>query len=336
LIQITIKKEIMELKEFQNPKYHTLKEFRFESGEILKNLLVEYTTIGTPIKNNKGELINSVVYLHGWSGNFASFRKMSELIGKGKTLDTDKFFLISITTLGSPESSSPSTSKLGTKFPNYTIKDMANFQMEFLKEKFQITHVKGLIGNSMGGFQVLEWASSYPSTVDFIITLVSSYKVDGTNYSLYKFMNHIIENDTEYNNGNYDNPLKSLKIANESVYSFGFSEEFYRSLSKKEIDLSMEKIAEEGMELDANDIIYRNNASISYDISDKIADIKAKTLIVAINQDKFFPPELDGIPMCKLIKNSKLVRYDSLLGHVGTIEISKINNELNDFLEKFH
>lgn len=214
---------------------------------------------------------------------------------------------------------------------------MVNFQIEFLKSKFNITHLKGIIGNSMGGFEALTWGANYPDYMDFIISLVSSYKVAGHNYALFKFMNHIIENDPNYNEGSYSHPLKiATQIANESMYPFGLSREFYRNeLTNDEVDIAMKEMFDEGKEMDANDIVYRNNASTNYDIENKIANIKAKTLIVAINQDQYFPPELDAIPMSNLIKNSELVLYDSLLGHVGVHEIIKIEKEIENFLKDF-
>jgi homoserine O-acetyltransferase len=210
--------------------------------------------------------------------------------------------------------------------------------MEFLKAKFNIKHVKGVIGNSMGGFESLTWGAKYPDYMDFLISLVSSYKVAGHNYALFKLMNNFIESDSDYNNGNYTKPLtNSLKLANESMYSFGLSREYYRNLSNNEIDIAMKEMGEETIEenWDANDIVYRNNASTTYDIENIISDIKAKTLIVAINQDQYFPPELDAIPMSAMIKDSNLVIYDSLMGHVGTHEIIKIGDELEEFLHDF-
>jgi len=213
---------------------------------------------------------------------------------------------------------------------------MVNFQIEFLKAKFNIDHLKGIIGNSMGGFEALTWAAKYPEYTDFLISLASSYKVAGHNYALFKFMNHIIEEDPNYNGGAYLKPLEvATRLASVSMYPFGLSREFYRDESIEDIDLAMDEMKEEGAEMDANDIIYRNNASTNYDIEDIVSKIKVKTLIVAINQDQYFPPELDAIPMFKMIKNSHLVTYDSLMGHVGTNEIIKIEKEINGFLKEF-
>ena len=56
-------------------------------------------------------------------------------------------------------------------------------------------------------------------------------------------------------------------------------------------------------------------------------------MIVAINQDEFFSPETDAIPMSKLIKNSTLLIYDSFLGHVGSNEIVDYGEEISKFLD---
>ena len=305
----------------------------------MENLPVEYIAFGTPITDDKGCITNCIVFCHGWGGDYGSLRRLLDVVGLKKPIDTEKFFIVAITTLGSPNSASPSTTKLGAKFPKYSIEDMVRFQMEFLKAKFNIKHLRGIIGNSMGGFECLTWGAKYPDYSDFLISLVSSYKVAGHNYAIFKFMNDIIESDSNYNNGNYTGDLtKSLKLANESMFPFGLSREYYRyDLSNTEIDIAMAEMAEEIVEeaWDANDIIYRNNASIAYDIEDIISNIKAKTLIVAINQDQYFPPELDSIPMSKMIEGSELVIYDSLMGHIGTHEIIKVEEKLEEFLKDF-
>lgn len=334
----TYKKEVNE--DDFTPEHYILNSFEFSSGEKLDNLPVEYIAFGTPVMDDKDHIINGVVYFHGWGGNFGSLRRILDVVGPGKPLDTEKFFIIAITTLGSPNSASPSSMKKGNSFPNYSIEDMVKFQMKFLKDKFNIEHLKGIIGNSMGGFQALTWCAKFPDYADFLISLVSTYKVSGHNYALFKYMNDIIESDPEYNDGNYtDSTLlkKSLILANQSMYPFGLSREYYYSLSNEEIDLAMKEMGDETIEenWDPNDIVYRNNASTAHNIEDIVSNIKAKTLIVSINQDQYFPPNLDGIPMSKLIKDSELIIYDSSMGHVGTHEIIKIENELENFLKDF-
>ncbi|MDR1819478.1 MAG: alpha/beta fold hydrolase [Methanobrevibacter sp.] len=313
-------------------EYYTLKEFDFISGKTLKDLMVEYVTIGKPIKNENDEITNCIIFFHGLGGSCTSIRNLYEIIANKKALDTEKYFIVSITTLGSPNSHCPSNSELGINFPSYTIEDMVNFQKKFLKDKFNVKHLKGLIGNSMGGFEALSWGVLYPEDMDFIISLVSSYKFAGHNYAINKFIKTIVENDPEYNDGTYKVPLKSIGLANQVVYPFGFSLKHYQNLSNDEIDNDLNELMLDFEMYDGNDVVLRSDAITSYNIEDKLDKIIAKTLIIAINQDQYFPPELDAIPMSKMIKNSKLVLYDSDLGHLGVSEISKIEKELKEFL----
>jgi homoserine O-acetyltransferase len=218
---------------------------------------------------------------------------------------------------------------------------MVNFQKEFLKAKFNIEHLKGLIGNSMGGFEALAWACMYPDSVDFVVSLVSSYKVGGHNYALSRIMNNILESDPDYNGGDYELPIsdslkRSLKLSSDVCYPYGLSWEEYRNnMTNEEIGEAMAEFAEESLVQDVNDVVYRNNSSLDFDLTDDLSNITAKVLIIAINQDRYFPPYLDAVPMSKLIKDNKLVIFDSLMGHVGSYELNKIEGELEEFISEF-
>ena len=323
-------------------EYFTLSEFKFKNGEVLKDVKVEYIAFGTPRYDDNGIIENAVIYFHGTSGNCHSARRISESMGSGEIFDTDKFFFISLSTLGSPNSASPSTTGLMNGFPKYDIEDMVNFQKQFVEEKFGITHLKGLIGNSMGGFEVLTWGCIYPDSVDFIISLVSSFKVGGHNYALSKIIDNIFASDPDYNDGAYDLPIsdslkRSLKLSSDAMYCYGLSREEYRNnMTNEEVAEFMAEFAEESLEEDPNDVVYMNNASIDFDLTDELKNISAKVLIIAINQDQYFPPNLDAIPMSKMIENNKLLIFDSCMGHVGSNELYKIEDGLREFLDEFY
>ncbi|MBR5504314.1 MAG: alpha/beta fold hydrolase [Methanobrevibacter sp.] len=322
-------------------EFFTLKEFKFKNGETLSDAKVEYITFGTPEYDDNGIISNAVIYFHGSSGCCYSVKRIAESMGSGEIFDTDKFFFISVSALGCPNSLSPSVSGLGNRFPVYDVDDMVNFQKQFIEERFGITHVKGLIGNSMGGFEVLDWGCLYPDSVDFIISLVSSFKVGGHNYALSKIINNIIESDPDYNGGDYEIPLsdslkRTLKLTSNAIYCYGLSREEYRNnMTNQEIAEAMDEFAEESLEEDINDLVYMNSSSLDFDLTDKLQDITAKVLIIAINQDQYFPPNLDAIPMSKMIKNNKLVIYDSCMGHIGSGELFKIEDDLREFLDEF-
>ncbi len=311
--------------------YFTLPEFTFESGETLKNLKVEYTCIGTPRIDPDGFITNGLLHIHGWSGDYSSVKRLLPLIGEGKPLDS--FFIIAPTSLGSPGSSSPSTTGLGAEFPQYTIKDMVNFHYEFIRRKFKIRKLKGIIGASMGGFQALEWGVSYPDFMDFLVLLVTTFKVRGINYAIFEYMNRLIKADPTYKSGKYkENPSLGTCLASMFMYLYGFSREYYNSLDNRKLQASMIKAGKEGMELDANDIIWRNNAAMGFNLEDQLGNIRADTLVVGIRQDQYFPPSTDTIPLSNKIKNSKTIIYDSIQGHLGVNELEKIQEELKRFI----
>lgn len=335
--------EFNEEEEYIPPEaeYFTLKNFEFNNGEVLEEAVVQYMTLGTPKYDENGLITNALVYFHGSGSDYSSIDRKEETVGSGLIFDTDKFFIIAPTALGHPGSASPSNTGLKADFPDYDIYDIVDFQYRFIQEKFGLTKIKGVFGTSMGGFEVLAWACKYPDSIDFAIPLVSSHKVGGHNFALSYVMNTILESDPDYKDGFYETPLsesllRSMRLASHAMYTYGFSREYYRhTVTNDELAEGMEEFACENMEGDVNDLIYSNNCFINYDLTEDVKNITAKVLIIAINQDQYFPPNLDAIPLSKLIKNNRLIVYDSDLGHLGTCELEKVEDEVRDFLKEF-
>lgn len=314
------------------PEYAVLEEFTFENGEVLRNQPVEYLTLGTPEYDSQGHITNAIIYFHGTSGNYSSIKRIQNALGENLPFDTNKFFFVSLSTLGTPGTSSPSTSDLYDKYPEYSILDMVNFNKKFLREHLKIEKPFGLIGNSMGGFEAVTWAVYYPDDMEFIVSLVSSHKVGGQNYIIGKVMNDIIESDPEFAAGG--ECQRSLELSSKAMYSFGLSRRYYMDLSKQEMDEYMDMFALEDADENVYDAYFRNKASINYDLTDKVAQIRAKTLIIAIYEDQYFPPELDAHEMHALINDSTLICFNSLLGHVGSSQLEKILPELEEFMNQ--
>lgn len=318
------------------PQYKKISNFEFSSGELMPEIVIEYATQGSKKLDENGNITNAILFIHGWSGDYTSIVRLNEVIGPGKVVDTDKYFVISTTALGSPGSSSPSTTKLGVKFPQYSVKDMVNVQYRLLNEYLNVKKLKGVIGTSMGGFLTLNWATDYPNFMDFIIPIVTSFDTKGRNFAIYSFMNLLIQRDPDYQNGKYDfNPKNAVENASMLLYLFAFSPEYYKNeFETNEILYSnMVERGVEGQEKDANDILWRNNALKSFNIKEDLHKIKAKTLIIGVNQDPLFPPETDTIPLHKKIKHSELFLYDSIQGHLGINELKKAENVIKDFLK---
>lgn len=313
-----------------------MESFEFQNGDVLEDVKVEYMTFGTPKYDDEGLIKNAIVYCSGSLGTFAGINKILPLTFDGCPFDRTKYFFVSITALGSCGSCCPSTTGLKNRFPKYSVLDVVNFQKQFLKEKFNISHILGLIGNSFGGFVGLTQAIRYPDFQEFIICGVSSYKVAGHDYILSKFVDEIITSDPDYAKGEESYSLvRTLRLACLAEFNFGLSKEALREKPKQELAMDFEEFGNEMLETDIYDLKYCNEAAMDYDVEDDLGKIKSKVLIIACKQDPHFPPELDAIPMSEMIDDSELIIMDSQLGHLCFNELENISYELNDFLSGF-
>lgn len=313
-----------------------MSSFEFENGKVLNDVKVEYMTFGTPIYDDEGIIKNAIIYCHGSLGRYSSMKKVAPLVGEGDVFDENKYFFISLTALGSPATCSPSSTGLNSKFPKYSILDVVNFQKQFLKEKFNISHVLGIIGNSMGGFVSLTSAINYPDFADFIIVGVSSYKVAGHDFILSKFVDEIITSDPDYAKGEMTySLLRTLRIANLAEFNFGLSKKALRDMSNIELTSEFENFGNEMMEVDIYDLKYCNESCMYFDVENELDKIKSKVLIISCKQDPHFPPELDGIPMSEMIDGSELIIMDSDLGHLCFNDLVSISSELKEFMDNF-
>jgi homoserine O-acetyltransferase/O-succinyltransferase len=130
------------------PQYFKIQNFKFISGKVLKEMTVEYGAIGTKQTDKDGNIMNAIV-CHGWSGNYAQVKDAKAVVDPVMAVDTNIYYIIAPTAIGSPGSSNPSTSKLGPKFHKYIPRDMVKAQYILVTEQFKRKHLNGAIGTSM-------------------------------------------------------------------------------------------------------------------------------------------------------------------------------------------
>jgi len=193
---------------FSSPLY-------LESGRILEPYQIAYETYGTP----NADYSNVILVCHALSGShhvagrYKGERKAGwwdELIGDGKAIDTDKYFVICSNVVGScfgstsPMSDNyPSNEPYRLKFPVVTIKDMIRAQMQLLAH-LGIYHLKAIIGGSMGGMQALQFAVDYPNLADKIIALATTYATRPWTIAFNKVAMEAIRKDPRFMHGNYE------------------------------------------------------------------------------------------------------------------------------------
>jgi homoserine O-acetyltransferase len=313
---------------------HILGEFEFKNGRILKNVEVEYSVYGTPKFDDEGRIVNAIIYCHKFNGNYSSYLDEYQLTAEGEPFDYSDYCFISITSLGFPNSCSPSTTGLKHNFPSYTLKDRVNFKRQFLKEKFNMDRVHGLAGRGVGGYEIYTWACEYPDEMDFFIVGDSSYKTNGYRYVISKAIGSIIESTDDFYNEIYSETLSRIMVSiYRLLYSNHFSKQIFQEMSNDEIDVLMDDFVDEGLFTDIYDFKFRNDCITDYDVEDKLKNIKAKAFIISSPDHLYFSPVHDAVPLENLIENAKVLLYESQKDHSGYVDYTPLIDDFNEFLK---
>ena len=162
----------------------TISDFRLQSGVVMPTVTIAYRTLGV-LAPDRG---NVVLVTHGNTsgpqmidpGGSTGEGSWSEIVGPGKAVDTDRFFVICPNMLGSSYGSTnaadidPSTRKpYGPRFPDITVSDIVATQRALLDD-IGIERLVAIVGPSYGGFQALQWAVNYPGVMRGIAAIVTS------------------------------------------------------------------------------------------------------------------------------------------------------------------
>ncbi|HEY9250999.1 MAG TPA: homoserine O-acetyltransferase, partial [Rariglobus sp.] len=206
----------------------TTEPFTFDNGQSIPGFTLRYETYGRP----NAARDNAILVCHALSGDHhcAGIHALSDkkpgwwnnLIGPGKAVDTNKFFVLCCNVLGGcqgssgPSSVDPRTGRpYGITFPSVTIRDMVRTQKLWL-DSLGITSLYAIIGGSMGGMQVLQWAIEYPSFVKRALAMATTAREGAQAIAFNEVGRQAILQDPEWNHGYYPKsggPRVGLAIA---------------------------------------------------------------------------------------------------------------------------
>ena len=307
--------------------------FEFESGRVLENVNVEYSVSGIPKYDDDGNMVNVVIYCPTLKGDYSILPKYHDFISND-SFDKDEFFFINIISLGAPESCSPSVTGLKYNFPQYTFKDRVNFKKQFLAEKFNIETVYGLVGEGLGGFEVLTWACEYPDDMEFILILNSTFKTSGYRYVLLKCAESIIDSTDDFYSNVYSTSLSRAVVAiTQLMFVSYLSRDVFEKLNNDEIDVLIDDYVDEGLFMDIYDFKSRNDCISQYDVGDKLCNIKAKSLILGI--DGYLNFNLKEYEQMKdSIENSKMAIFRFNESYYESADYNDLGIEIISFLKQ--
>ena len=294
----------------------------------------KFETSGTPKYDDDGNIVNALIYSPTLQGQYSFFSNYLDLV-EIEGLNGDDYFVISISSLGNPDSCSPSTTNLRHNFPSYTFKDRINFKKQFLAEKFGNIKILGIIGEGVGGYETFTWACEYPDDMEFIIVLNGASKASGYSYVIAKCIEGIIETSDNFYSDIYDSSLsKAVVTISRLIFVGYFSEKVLENLSFDELDVLMEDYIDDSLSMDIYDFKFRNDCILNYDLKDKISDIKAKSLIIGIEGYLFINVETQIVPLADKIKDSKILIFQPKTENYydDDEDYSEIISGLNSFL----
>ncbi|NCF06805.1 alpha/beta fold hydrolase [Kosakonia sp. MH5] len=265
-------------------------EFTFNSGEKLNDLRIHYYTLGDRSKP-------AVLLLHGTNQPIKALLApgfAGELFAPGAALDSSKYFIIIPESIGSGKSSKPSDG-LRMNFPHYDYDDMVTAQYRLIKEGLGISHLRLVMGYSMGGMQTWLWGEKYPTMMDALVPMASQpNELSGRNWMMRRMLIESIKADPAWAQGNYQQQPPALKTANImfSIATTGGTLNYQhkaptRALADKLVD---ERLAAP-VTADANDFIYIWGSSANYNALPALNRITAPMLIINSADDERNPVE---------------------------------------------
>ena len=222
---------------------------QLDSGAVLEHWQIAYQTYG----QLNADRSNAVLICHALTGDqhVASRNPITgkggwwtAMVGPGKPVDTDRFFVICANVIGGctgttgPASTNPATGKpWGLSFPVVTIRDMVRAQAA-LVDSLGIETLFCVAGGSMGGMQVLQWAASYPNRVFSALPLATGAKHSAQNIAFHEVGRQAVMADPEWRQGRYleegTRPAKGLSVARMGAHITYLSEQaLHRKFGRK-------------------------------------------------------------------------------------------------------
>lgn len=325
--------------------------FMLENGKTLPALEIRYETYGklNAEKNNTVWVTSPLTADAHVAGYYTPEDKKpgwwDALIGPGKPVDTDRFFVVCSNILGGckgstgPASINPRTGKpYGSTFPTITIGDMVHAQKE-LADYLGIKDIYCVIGGSMGGFQAMKWAIYYPEQVKRCVLIATSPRFSSQALGFEIVARDVITQDPNYNNGDYyesahpDVGLSNARKLAHITYlsAVGMEKKFKRAQDHEhknhaitystpfDLDLPLESyLRYQGAKFvdrfDANSYLHIAHATDCFDLETEYGslekafeNVQAEVLNVNLSTDWLFPPHESRRITSALLNSGKVV-----------------------------
>jgi homoserine O-acetyltransferase len=330
---------------------HDIGNLELEEGGTLRGCKLACATFGK-LDADKG---NAILVPTWYSGTNKIIEQV--LIGKGRALDPDKYFILVVNQIGNGLSSSPHNTPAPAgmaNFPRVRIGDDVRAQHRLATEKFGLERFALVVGGSMGAQQTYEWAVRYPEMVKRAAPIAGTAKNTLHDFLFTETLVDAITSDPGFKGGFYESPadVREGLMRHAKMWAvMGWSTEFFQQNRHKALGFSsLEDFITNFMygyfmAMDPNDLLcmawkwQRGDVSrhTGGDLRAALGRIKAKTFVMPMSSDMFFPPE-DCRAEWRLIPNAEFRPIQTIDGHLALFgadadAIGQIDKNLRELLE---
>jgi len=321
-----------------------LGDVSLQSGETLIDARLVYRTFGT-LNEAKDNVIVMPSYYTG------SDEDNAKMIGPGRALDPERYFIVLPNMFGNGVSSSPSNASppcRGANFPAVTVYDNIACQHRLLTQLWDIQKIKLVCGWSMGAQQTFEWGAHYPDMVRAILPWCGSAKTSPHNYVFLDGVKSALAADSVFAGGRYTAPPREGLKAFGRVYAgWAYSQTFYREATYRRLGFdSVEELLvdweNDHLTWDANDLLamlrtwqhadISANPTYNGDFRQALAAISARAIVMPARTDLYFPPE-DSYLEVEHMPNAECRVIPSNWGHIAGSTVKERDPPSTEMIE---
>lgn len=329
-------------------KFFEVQNVMLQKGGFLPSAKLAYRTIG---KLNAAK--DNAILIPSWYTGTDADSEMF-LSGTNRALNPDKYFIILTNLLANGLSSSPSNTEPPfekARFPKITFYDNVELQHRLVTEELGLSSLRLVTGWSMGAAQAYQWAAQYPDMVKTAAPIAGSAKTASFNKVFLLSLRQALQLDPAFEDGFYTRPPIQGLRAFASIYAgWGVSEAFYRTgaygaFNAKNHEQFVQYFWEPFFQrCDANNLLSQLWTWENGDISDNalyngnfeaaLAATKARTIILPVDLDRYFPP-VDAEYEARHMPNGECRVINSIWGHMAPInlgDVSGFDNAINELL----
>jgi homoserine O-acetyltransferase len=329
----------------------------FACGKVLPRYELMYETYGTlnAAKSNAILICHALSGHHHVAGTYADQPKnlgwWDNMVGPGKPIDTDHFFVIGLNNLGGchgssgPSSINPETGKpYGSHFPMVTVEDWVQAQAR-LADRLGIQQFAAIIGGSLGGMQAMQWSIAYPERVRNVLAIATAPHLTTENIAFNDVARNAILTDPDFHGGDFYQhgvvPTRGLRLARMLGHITYLSDDamagkFGRGLRSGEykygydIEFEVESyLRYQGDKFaayfDANTYLLMTKALDYFDparhtehnLARAFANVQANYLVVSFSSDWRFSPDRSREIVKALLHNKRDVSYAEITSQHG-------------------